>query len=244
VLLTPKLARHLTETTRYQAIASQADITRGRLRELVDRNYGRRFLLLAVVGFLTSVFNAPSSQLMNKYLSDVHEFSNSSIAVFRAITTAVPGLVGLLVGGRLAEIRGRKPVAITALLIATITQMIFFLFGGITLWVMSAVSVLMSAAGGIALGTLDVELFPTEVRSTSNALLVVAGVLGSAGGLVLAGQLSDPIGIGEGVAICGIATLIAVIFFLPKLPETSTLALDDISPSERGDEYGPRHAHD
>ena len=46
----------------------------------------------------------------------------------------------------------------------------------------------MAGAGGIALGTLDAELFPTEVRSTSNAMLYVIGVLGSATGLLLAGS--------------------------------------------------------
>ena len=45
---------------------------------------------------------------------------------------------------------------------------------------MSALSIFMAGAGGIALGTLDAELFPTEVRSTSNAMLYVLGVLGSA----------------------------------------------------------------
>ena len=39
----------------------------------------------------------------------------------------------------------------------------------------SAVSIFMAGAGGIALGTLDAELFPTEVRSTSNAMLYVVG---------------------------------------------------------------------
>ena len=77
--------------------------SRGRLRELLDPRYGRRFALLAIVGFLANVFNAPSSQLMNKYLSDVRDFSNSGIALFRTVTTALPGLIGLVMGGRLAE---------------------------------------------------------------------------------------------------------------------------------------------
>ena len=52
---------------------------------------------------------------MNKYLTDVRGFSNTGIAVFRTVTTAIPGLVGVLVGGRLAEARGRRPVAAIAL---------------------------------------------------------------------------------------------------------------------------------
>ena len=76
---------------------------RGRVREILDARYKRRFALLATIGFLTGLFNAPSSQLMNKYLSDVRDFSNSGIALFRTVTTGVPGLIGLVIGGRLAE---------------------------------------------------------------------------------------------------------------------------------------------
>jgi MFS family permease len=245
VLLAPRIARNLAETTRYETIAARTDIARGRFRELFDSHYGRRFVLLAIIGFLANVFSAPSSQLMNKYLSDDRGFSNSGIAGFRAVTTAIPGLIGLLVGGRLAERIGRRPVAVVALLIATTTQMAFFLTGGATLWVMSAVSVLTSAAAGIALGTLDVELFPTEVRGTSNAVLLVVTVVGSMTGFALAGALSDPLGgIGRSIALCGIATLIAAIFFVPRLPETHLRTLDDVSPSEPGGEYGPDRAID
>jgi MFS family permease len=180
---------------------------------------------------------------MNKYLSDVRDFSNSGIALFRTVTTALPGLIGLVMGGRLAEQRGRKPVAIVALLIATSTQMIFFLYGGTLLWITSAVSVLTSAAAGIALGTLDAELFPTELRGTSNALLLIVSVLGAVAGLVIAGTLSDPLGgIGRSIALCGIAGMVAAIFFVPRLPETHDQTLDEVSPTERPDEYGPERA--
>ncbi|MGQ0824350.1 MAG: MFS transporter [Actinomycetota bacterium] len=228
------IARHLAETTRYERIVSRTDVARGRIRELFDVRYRSRFLLLALVGFLTNVFNAPSSQLMNKYLSDVRDYSNSGIALFRLVTTALPGLVGLLVGGRLAEVKGRRSVAISALLIATVTQMVFFVTGGPVLWVMSAVSVFTSAAAGVALGTLDAELFPTEARGTSNGLLACISVVGSMAGLGLAGQLSDPLGhIGRGIALCGIGALVAAILFVPRLPETRARDLDDVSPSER-----------
>ena len=129
LLLAPRIARALTETTRYKAVAARTEIRRGQLRELMTGVYGRRFALLAAIGFLANIFNAPSSQLMNKYLEDVRDFSSPGIALFRTVTTGLPGLVGLVVGGRLAEQRGRKPVAIVALLIATTTQMVFFLAG-------------------------------------------------------------------------------------------------------------------
>jgi MFS family permease len=239
LLLTPTIARRLRETTRYEALVARIDVARGSLRELLDRRYGPRFAVLAVVGFLTGVFNAPSSQLMNKYLTDVRDFSNTGIALFRAVTTAVPGLVGLLLAGRLAESHGRKPVAIVSLAIATGTQMLFFLRGGATLWIAAAASVLTASTGGLALGTLDAELFPTELRATANALLVIVGVLGSSSGLVIAGALSEPLGgIGRSIALCGLAGLLAVVF-IPRLPETGSRLLDDVSPTEPRRVYRP-----
>jgi len=241
IALAPFIARHLAETTRYTALEARTDVARGRLRDVFEL-HGGRFALLAIVAFMTSVFSAPSSTFMNKYLTDVQGFSNSGIALFRTITTGLPGLIGLLVGGRLAEARGRQPVAAFALAIATATQMVFFLSNGPTLWVMAGVSIFMAGASGVALATLDAELFSTEVRSTSNALLLVIGVIGSACGLLVAGGLSDHFGgIGRSTALTGIGALVAALIVVPLLPESGDRSLDDISPIHTIDqhEYGP-----
>jgi MFS family permease len=243
IFFAPAVARRLAETSRYTALAERTNVVRGRARDVFER-HRRRFVLLAVVAFLTSMFNGPSSSFMNKYLTDVRGFTNTDIAVFRAVTTAIPGLVGVLIGGRLAEVRGRRPVAAIALAIATGTQMIFFLTGGVSLWVMSGVSIFMAGAGGIALGTIDAELFPTEVRSTSNAMLYVLGVLGSATGLVLAGALSHhPSDLGRSVALMGVGSFLVALIIVPLLPESAARTLDDVSPTRATTdpeaEYGP-----
>ncbi len=134
ILMAPVVARSMAETARYAALTARTDVVRGRVRDVFER-HRRRFVLLGVVAFLTSAFSAPSSQFMNQYLIDVHRFTNTDIAVFRAITTGVPGLIGVVLGGRVAEARGRRPVAAIALALATGSQMIFFLGGGLTLWV-------------------------------------------------------------------------------------------------------------
>jgi MFS family permease len=111
--------------------------------------------------------------------------------------------------------------------------MVFFLVDGPSLWVASAVAIVFAGGATIALGTLDAELFPTEVRSTGNALLLVCGVTGSVVGLLLAGLLSDEVGgLGPAIAICGLAPLLAAIFIIPRLPEAAHRKLDDVSPSE------------
>jgi MFS family permease len=106
---------------------------------------------------------------------------------------------------------------------------------------MSAASIIAASAGGIALGTLGVELFPTETRSTSNGLLGVIGVLGSVVGFLLTGALAHPQGeLGRAIAICGIGSLFAAIVLVPLLPESGSHELDDVSPTgaRPPDEYG------
>jgi MFS family permease len=235
VLLVPVIARHLKETRRYVRVATQSAARgRGRLRELVDSVYGRRFLLLGLAAFLTNVFSAPSSQLSNRYLTHAHDFTNSDVALFRTVTAGLPGIIGVLLASRLAESRGRRPVTIVGLLVATSFQAAFFLAGDdAVLWITPVVAIVAAACAGLALGTLDAELFPTEVRGTSSGFILVSAVAGSAVGLVLATQLKDLVGgLGPAIALCGIASLIAAVFVVPRLPETAERRLDDVSPSE------------
>ena len=233
VLLVPLIARHLKETHRYVRVARKST-TRQRFRELVDSAYGFRFLLLGLAAFLTNVFSAPSSQLTNRYLTHAHDFTNSDVALFRTVTAGVPGIVGVVLASRLAESRGRRPVTIIGLLVATGAQAAFFLAGNdLLLWITPVIAIVAAACAGLALGTLDAELFPTEARGTSSGFLLVSGVAGSAVGLVVATQLRDVVGgLGPAIALCGIASLLAAVFVVPRLPETAERRLDDVSPSE------------
>jgi predicted MFS family arabinose efflux permease len=231
-LLIPVLARNLKETRRYELIAARSG-ERGRIREVVHHRYRSRFWLLAAVGFLTNIFSAPSAQFTNRYLSDDRGFDSSGIAAFRAITAGLPGLFGILLAGRLTETRGRRPVAVVSLLVGTLCTIVFFLGQGAVLWAFMTIAIVAAAPAALSVGTMDAEMFPTEVRGTSNAMLLIAYVLGSVVGLVLAGQLSDSLGgIGNAVALCGIAPLVAAIFLVPRLPESGGHKLDDVSPSE------------
>ncbi|MCC6339616.1 MAG: MFS transporter [Acidimicrobiia bacterium] len=239
VLLLPALVRSFPETRRYRRVVGEA-VSRGRLRTLRDRSYASRFALLGGIAFLTGVFSAPSAQLTNRFLSDDRGFSNLDVSVFRAVTNGIPGLIGVVVGGRLVESRGRRPVAIWATALATAVQAAFFLSDGAWLWVLSAVALLGAAPASIALGTLDAELFPTEVRGTSNALLLVCGVTGAVTGLLASGFLADPLGgLGRSIALCGAAAMAAALLLAPRLPESAFHALDEVSPSRVVDPRAP-----
>lgn len=229
-VLLPSFARRLAETQRYAGLAAR-DAKRGRVTEVFDRSYGGRFGVLVLTSFLFSIFSAPSSQFTNRYLADVRGFSGLDVTIFRAVTQGFPGVLGIVIGGRLAETRGRRPVAATALFAGTVAQMVFFLYGSAALWLSSAAAIIFGGIAAPALGAFNGEMFPTEIRGTANAFLLVAGVAGSAVGLVLSGSLSDRIGLGEALALTGIASLAASVLVL-RLPETASRRLDDVSPSE------------
>ena len=118
VLLLPSFARQLTETGRYAGLAAR-DAKRGRVGEVFDPSYGGRFGVLVVASFLFSIFSAPASQFTNRYLADSRGFSGLDITVLRAVTQGLPGVAGIVIGGRLAESRGRRPVAAFALFAGT-----------------------------------------------------------------------------------------------------------------------------
>ena len=233
IALLPAIARRLQETLRYTSVAGQV-VRRGRFSEVLRGAYRNRFLLLAAVAFVTNVFVAPSSQLTNRYLTRAHDFTHAHVALFRTVTAGLPGLIGILIAGRLAETRGRRPVTVIGLLVATAFQMAFFLASDdALLWLAPTIAIVATASAGLALGTLDAELFPTEVRGTSNGFLLVCGVAGSALGLVVATQLRDVVGgLGPAIALCGIPTLAAAVILVPRLPETVARTLDDVSPTE------------
>jgi sugar phosphate permease len=109
---------------------------------------------------------------------------------------------------------------------------VFFLGSGIVIWIASAVAAATLACGFIAIGVLNTELFPTETRGTSNGLVTVVGVVGSAIGLILVGALRDPLGgLGHSLALTTIGTLLAAICVVPFLPESVNRELDELSPS-------------
>ncbi|MCZ7531220.1 MAG: MFS transporter [Acidimicrobiia bacterium] len=231
LLFIPGLSRVITETRRYRNLDLPRS-ERGQASEVTSGRFGRRIVILAAFTFLTSILAAPSSQLMNVYLEDDRGFSGSAITVFRAITQGLPALVGVLIGARLAETRGRKPLLSVGLAAATLLTIAFYLSDGAALWVTSAVGIVIVGTYGPAQGAFSTELFPTEVRGTSSAMLLVCGVSGSIVGLVAAGLLSDPLGgIGRAVAVLGVAPLVAAIVLVPFLPEAAHRGLDDLSPS-------------
>jgi MFS family permease len=231
LLLLPSLRERLGETPRYEALSARG--VRARVQELVDPTYGGRFTLVAALVFLLGFFGTPSLQFTNRYLQDERHFSGIGIFWLRAVTQAFPSLAGIVIGGRLAESRGRKPVAAQATLVLAFATAAFFLWSGAALWIAMLVGTVVGAMSGPALTAFNTELFPTEVRGRAASALLAAGVAGSVGGLLLVGYLADPLGgVGRAIAVTCVVPIVVALFLIPRLPEGRGRALDDLSPPE------------
>lgn len=217
-----RVARLLPETRRFAAHRDEAPapVDPGRLR------------LLALSGFLASVFLAPASQFQNEFLRTERGFSASRISAFTLLTTTPAG-IGVAVGGRLADVRGRRRVAAVGLLGGVGFTVGSFLVPGWPMWSFSAIGAVIAAATIPALGVYGPELFPTTGRGRANGIISLVGVAGSSIGLLVAGQLSDRLGgLGPAISILAVGPVLLAVLVLTRYPETAHRELEDLNPSD------------
>ena len=103
--------RKLHETRRYQASVDARTEAPNAWKVL--RSHRGRFALLSASGLLLAVFTTPASQFQNEFLRNDRGFSGAQISLF-VVLTALPGGIGIVAGGRLAE-RGRRLVGAAAI---------------------------------------------------------------------------------------------------------------------------------
>jgi MFS family permease len=215
------IARRLPETRRFQrphVIAPQLD--------------RRRFAVLASVAMLANLFVAPASLFQNGYLKDVRGFSAATIAIF-TIATATPAGIGLILGGRIADVSGRKRIIAVGLPVATSLIVLSYSVGGPVMWL----SVFLAGTlGGItypALAVYRTELFPTGNRGRAAGLITAAALIGGIGGLLVMGTLLDnDWSHGSVMALLASAQVVVVIIVLRWYPETAHKELEDLNPED------------
>lgn len=231
LLVVPGLRSRLREPSRFAGLAARGART-GRARELVDRRYGRRFVLIVAVAFLTNAFVSASSQLTNPFLLDERGYSALGILALRAVAQGPLTLVAVWFGGRLAESAGRRPLVVWGTFCATALEALFFLAGGPWMWLALFGATVAGALAAPAFGAMGGELFPTEVRGTANAGVLVGGVTGGVAGLVVTGWLAASMPLGTALALMAVPAALAALILVPFLPEGAGRDLDDLSPPE------------
>lgn len=189
----------------------------------------RRFFTLAAILVGVNLLVAPASFFQNRYLSDVRELSGSAISLF-SLATATPAAIGLMIGGRMADRRGRRHLIAISLPFAALLIVASFSVGGAPMWVTAFGGGLLGGVAYPALAVYRAELFPTGNRSRAAGLLTVAALLGGIGGLLGAGALLD-----QGwdyrsvMGVLMFGQFVAVVLVLGGLPETAQRELEDIS---------------
>ena len=191
-----------------------------------------RLALLATASFFALIFLAPVAQFQNEYLRDEHSFRAFQITLF-TLSTGTFGGVGIVLGGRLAAVRGRRVVGV----IGTLGGALFFSAAynahGPALWVLTLCGTIIAAMTVPALGVYGPELFPTALRGRANGWISLAGVCGSAVGLQIAGRLADHLGrLGPGMALLALGPVVVALLVYFLYPETANIELETLNPED------------
>ena len=216
------IARRLPESRRFGAPHENVGLA----------GHGGRLALLAASAFLLSLFTAPASQFQNEFLRDERGFSAAGITAFTLLTNT-PGGIGIVIGGRLADVRGRRIVGAVGLVGGIGATVLMYLSSGAAIYAWSVIGAIVGAATIPALGVYGPELFPTSLRGRANGAIGLCGVLGASTGLLVAGTLSDRFdGLGPALSILALGPLVLVVLVLVAYPETAHRELEDINPED------------
>jgi MFS family permease len=216
------IGRRFTETRRFQAPHPVATVA----------GHGRRLWLLGVAAVCLTIFSVPASQFQNEYLRDERGFSATRISVF-IIATNVFGAIGIVVGGKLADLRGRRVVASTAIIGGVGATVVMFVVAGWPMWAWSVIGAVIGAATVPSLGVYGPELFPTSLRGRANGVITGVARVGSVVGLVATGVLADRFdAIGPALAILALGPAIVAVLIMTAFPETAHHELEDLNPED------------
>jgi MFS family permease len=222
-ILVPYLWKHLPESRRFTA----AHATTSRLRD-----HKGRFVMLAVGAFATNLFVAPASVFQNDFLRLERGYNGARVSLY-TLVTQTPAGIGVLIGGKLAETRGRRVVAVVAVVLGTLGTLASFGTYGWVLWTVSIVGSIIAGSAAPALLVYSAELFPTANRGLAKATLLTITLIGSSLGLLFVGAVSDGRSLIGPMSIVAVGPMIAAVLIFTRYPETASQELEDLNPEDR-----------
>jgi MFS family permease len=192
-----------------------------------------RLALLAGASFLLLLFTTPQSQFRTEFLRDERGMSAAAVSLF-IIATSTPASIGIVVGGRLADTRGRRVVGAIGTVVGVALLTLSFTFDGPAMWLTATFGSIFAAALVPALSVYGPELFPTSLRGRANGIINTVATVGSVIGLVLAGVLIDRLdSFGLALGLLAIGPLVMAAVVLAFFPETAWRELEDLNPEDR-----------
>lgn len=212
-------ARRLSDSERFTVIVD-------RRIDFRSINPGR-LAIASAAAFLTNAFLIPSTQFRNEYLRSDRHFSAAAIGLF-VILTNIPGAIGLAIGGRFAETKGRRLVAILGIVVGGGGLALGFLTSGLSLWIWTIVGSAFITAVVPSLGVYQTELFDTTSRSLGGGLVTLAARIGSILGIYFVGFYGQSHPLGDSLALLFLPMLLLIPLLIFVFPETKGLVLEEI----------------
>lgn len=219
------LLRKLPETTRFieRHEANLDSATH------IDKTRLATQSLVAVFG---NIFIAASSVFQVRYLRDVRDYSAVMVTAF-TLVTGTPASVGLLIGGRVADARGRRALSAITFPLGAILLTVAFSTSGQIMW-------LASVSGGVCLGlaypamaVYRGEMFPTLHRSFASSVIMTASLIGGSVGLIGAGYaLNRDFSYGTVMSWLSIGPIVAGILVYATFPESAHRELEELNPED------------
>ena len=224
IIVAVAITKWLPESERFIRHSISQKHTRPPISRTVRQNLTR----ICTVVFLTNSFIATMSIFQNRYLKDERGYSALLVALF-TISTSSPASLGLIVGARIADVRGRRIIGATMVPIGAILLALSFALSGSAMWITAILGAIAFGVSYPALAVYRGELFPTHLRGLAGGLIMTAALLGGSVGLIGAGQVLDH-GVSYAmVMMCLVAgPIIASIFVWTSYPETAHRELEDI----------------
>jgi MFS family permease len=199
----------------------------------------RRFVPVAAVAVCANFFVAPASFFQNSYLRDVREFDAGTIALF-TLVTATPAGLGLIVGGRLADVRGRRQMIGLAIPVATLLVLGSYSVDDAPMWLAAFGGGFIGGIAYPALAVYRAELFPTGNRGRAAGLLTAAALLGGIAGLLIVGHLVDTgWSYGSVIGLVALGQVAVVVIVLASFPETAHQELETLNPVDAAPPAAP-----
>ncbi len=219
LLALPLLVRFLSESRAF--VSYERKVT---FRTALKAGLGRHFWPFAGIAFLIAMYSSPATSFVMERLVDDLEWETAPARFLLMVFSGV-GTAGVIIGGRMADLIGRKQTAISAMLIGLVGGVAFYTQD--SGWILGPAIFLATMGLGMltpAMASHRSELFPTRVRATAAGWITNIAIAGSITGFVIGGVVVDTVGLPTTITALGGGVVLAMLL-VTTLPETRGMDL-------------------
>lgn len=190
----------------------------------VPRDLWRPLAIVMAVTAAIGMISGPANGLAFVYGEKLLRLTPGFVATV-VVISGVPGIVGLLIGRRIADRVGRRVTVAAGVAGFGAASVIAYSGGRWPFVVGYILGVFCGGLFGPAAAAIATESFPARERATAGGWIVVASVLGAVVGLLVFGLVADEVGVRD-AALCSFVPALPVLFWLRSLAETKGRELD------------------